>query len=112
MQVYAWQEYIPKKYVLVLVMELANRSLQKEIEVRKQAGRAFTEDELLSMSFFSFSGERSVTNLDYLPMLLHIQRLALLTPDLSSVHVTSKSLAISNRRISCFRNRIPIEDPC
>ena len=31
-KVYAWQELMPRKFVLVLVMELASRSLSKEIE--------------------------------------------------------------------------------
>lgn len=49
-KVYAWQELMPVKFCLVLVMELADRSLQKEIEKRRQAKTLFSPFQL--MEFF------------------------------------------------------------
>ncbi|CAK94914.1 unnamed protein product (macronuclear) [Paramecium tetraurelia] len=43
---YAWANQITKTYTLVLVMELADKSLMKEIEDRIQAKKYFTDDQL------------------------------------------------------------------
>ncbi|CAD8205883.1 unnamed protein product [Paramecium octaurelia] len=43
---YAWANQITKTYTLVLVMELADKSLMKEIEERIQAKKYFSDDQL------------------------------------------------------------------
>ncbi|CAK81963.1 unnamed protein product (macronuclear) [Paramecium tetraurelia] len=48
-KVYAWQELMPKKFSLLLVMELADRSLQKEIHTRKQERSYFSAFQLLEL---------------------------------------------------------------
>lgn len=45
-KVYAWQELMPTKFILVLVMELADHSLHKEIENRRKVNFSFSDDEL------------------------------------------------------------------
>ncbi|CAD8177943.1 unnamed protein product [Paramecium pentaurelia] len=43
---YAWANQITKNYTLVLVMELADKSLMKEIEERRLANKYFSDDQL------------------------------------------------------------------
>ncbi|CAD8090312.1 unnamed protein product [Paramecium sonneborni] len=43
---YAWANQITKTYTLVLVMELAEKSLMKDIEERIQAKKQFSDDQL------------------------------------------------------------------